>query len=60
VSVMIALRAGRSGVRMPAQAKICHFFKTSRPDLRPSQTPIQWVSRGLFLEIKRPEHEAGH
>jgi hypothetical protein len=32
----------------------------SRPALGPTQPPIQWVTRALFLEVKRPWREADH
>jgi hypothetical protein len=32
----------------------------SRPALRPTQPPIQWVSRTLTPGVKRPEHEVDH
>jgi hypothetical protein len=33
---------------------------SSRPALGPIQPSIQWAPRALFLEIKRPGHEADH
>jgi hypothetical protein len=36
------------------------YFIASRPALRPTQPPIQWVPRALSTGIKRPEREAGH
>jgi hypothetical protein len=50
------LRAGRSGVRVPARAE--NF--SSRPDLGPTQPPNQWVPGSLSLGIKRPGREAYH
>jgi hypothetical protein len=32
----------------------------SRPVLRPTQPPIQWVPGALSLGVKRPGREAGH
>jgi hypothetical protein len=36
------------------------FTAASRPDLRPTQAPIQWVPVALSLGIKRLGREAGH
>jgi hypothetical protein len=37
------------------------FFATaSRPALRPTQPPSQWVSGTLLPGVKRPEREAEH
>jgi hypothetical protein len=36
------------------------FITTSRPALRPTQPPIQWVPGALSLGVKRPEGEADH
>jgi hypothetical protein len=33
---------------------------SSRTALGPTQPPIQWVTRGLSLGVKRPGNEAGH
>jgi hypothetical protein len=44
------LRTGGFGVRTPVRAR---FSAPSRPALRPTQSPAQWV-RGLFPGIKLP------
>jgi hypothetical protein len=37
------------------------FLSTSsRPALRPKQSPIQWVMGAVSLAVKRPEREAEH
>jgi len=37
------LRAGRSGVRIPAGARNISFSKSTRPTVWPTQVPIRWV-----------------
>jgi hypothetical protein len=39
---------------------IFFFYTASRPALRPTQPPIQWVPVVLSPEVKRPESEADH
>jgi hypothetical protein len=36
------------------------FFKTTRMTLRPTQSPLQWVSVTHPPEVKQPEHKADH
>jgi hypothetical protein len=48
------LRAGMSGVRVPAGTGIFLFTTVSRSDLGLTQLPIQWVPGALFLGVKRP------
>jgi hypothetical protein len=36
------------------------FTTASRPVLRPTQPPIQWVPGAISLGVKRPGHEADH
>jgi hypothetical protein len=43
LNIATRLRVGRSGVRMPAGLQICLFFGISRPVVRPTQSPLQWV-----------------
>ena len=44
VSVLTTLRAGRSGVRIPAGAReLLPFQKTSRPAGEPTQPLVQWI-----------------
>jgi hypothetical protein len=38
----------------------CIGRSVSRPALGPTQPPIQWVSGGSFLGVKRPGREADH
>jgi hypothetical protein len=49
-----------TGVRFPKGAGISVFATASRPALRPTHTPIQWVPGGSFPELKRPGREADH
>jgi hypothetical protein len=55
-SIAVRLRAGRSGVRIPARAKDLFFSKT----LEPSQPPSQWVpgfsSGGVGWGVKLNTH----
>jgi hypothetical protein len=44
----------------PGSVKIFFFSMTSRPVLRPSHLPTQWVSGALASRIKRPGREADH
>jgi hypothetical protein len=46
------------GVRVPVGSII--FSTASRPALRPTQPPIQWVTGALSSGIKRPRREADH
>jgi hypothetical protein len=39
---------------------ICLFITVSRPALRPTQSPRQWVARTLSVVVKRPGREADH
>jgi hypothetical protein len=47
-------------VQFLAEAGTFLFFTVSRPALRPTQPPIQWVTGGLPSGVKRPGHEADH
>jgi hypothetical protein len=49
-----------NGTSIPSGGKDFLFSTASRPALRPTQPPSQWVSRTLFLGIKRPGNEAHH
>jgi hypothetical protein len=49
------LRDGRSS---PEKAKSFLFTTASRPDLGPTQPPLQWVLWAISPGIKRPEPEA--
>jgi hypothetical protein len=40
--------------------EIVLFTIASRPALRPTQSPIQWVTGALSLVVKRPRCEADH
>jgi hypothetical protein len=46
------------GVRVPVGSRI--FSKLSRPALRSTQPPIQWVPGALIPGVKRPGREAHH
>jgi hypothetical protein len=48
-----------AGVQFPRD-KIPLFFTTSKPNLGPTQPPIQRVSRALSLAVKRQERESDH
>jgi hypothetical protein len=56
------LRDGRQRGRSstPDRVKDFHFFISSRPDLRPTQTPILQVYGVLSQGLKRPGLEADH
>jgi hypothetical protein len=56
------LRAGRPRGRRssPGRVKNFLFSTSSRPDLGPTQLPIQWVPRALSPGVKRPGSEANH
>jgi hypothetical protein len=49
-----------SRVRFPGGLGIFLFTSASRPDLGPTQPPIQWVPEALSLGVKRPGREADH
>jgi len=55
VSIITRPRAGRPVFGL----EIFQFATASRPALRPTHPPIQWV-RLLFPGVKRPEREADH
>jgi hypothetical protein len=56
------LYPGRPRVRSSSPGKVKNFlfFKSSRPALRSTQPPIQWVPGALSPGIKRPGREAVH
>jgi hypothetical protein len=47
------------GVRVSIGSRIFSFFCISRPALRPTQPPIEWVP-GFPRGVKRPERETDH
>ena len=47
VSIVTKLRAGQSGVRLPAWGKRFFFFKKFRLSLGSTKPPVQWVP-GFF------------
>jgi hypothetical protein len=51
IGIATRLRARRSGVRFPLEARDLFFSKTSRTARGPTQPPIQWVP-GLFPRCK--------
>jgi hypothetical protein len=52
VGIATRLRGGQCEVRNPAQAKI-YFSKMSRPVMRNSQPPAQWIP-SLVTGVKQP------
>jgi hypothetical protein len=54
------LRAGRQRDQSSRPGRVKIFSESSRPALRPTQPPIQWVPWALSLGIKRPGREADH
>jgi hypothetical protein len=48
------------GVRFAVRGKNFYFSMSSRPVLRSTQPPIQWVPGTLSPEVKRQGHEADH
>jgi hypothetical protein len=46
------------GVRVPVESRI--FSTSSRPVLRPTQPPIQWVPGALSSGVKRSGREVDH
>jgi hypothetical protein len=60
-SVRIVMDYGLDGCGFsPSTGKAFLFYMASRPALRLTQPPIQWVLRELSTGIKRPGHEADH
>jgi Ni/Co efflux regulator RcnB len=55
-------RAGRPRGRSssPGREKNFLFFKSSRPALRSTHPPIQWVPGALSPGVKRPGREVDH
>jgi hypothetical protein len=49
-----------SRISSPDRVKNFLFFTSSRPALRPTYFPMQWVPRFLSPEVKRPGPEAYH
>jgi hypothetical protein len=47
------------GVRFPAEARD-FFFEVSRPVLRPSRPPMQWVPGVVSLGVERPGRESDY
>jgi hypothetical protein len=45
---------------IPGNGKVFLFFIASRPALRPTQPPGQWVPGAVSVEVKQPWHEADH
>jgi hypothetical protein len=55
------LRAGRRSRSLsPGRVKNFHFSTSSRPALRSTQPPIQWVPGALSTGVKRSGREADH
>jgi hypothetical protein len=49
-----------AGVQILARARFILFSKASKPALRPTQSPIQWILGPLSLGIKQHGREADH
>jgi hypothetical protein len=49
-----------SGVRFSAGAGIFLFATASRPALRPTQPPVQWIPGAISPVVKLPGREADH
>jgi hypothetical protein len=45
---------------IPGRCREFFLATASRPALRPTQPPIQWVSRALSSRVKQQKHEADH
>jgi transposase len=54
------LRAGWSGVRVPAGLEVLLFTTASRPALGPSRPSIRWTPEARSLGVKRLERQANH
>jgi hypothetical protein len=48
------------GVRVPVGSRMFLFSRSSRPALRSTQPPLQWVPGDLSPEVKRPGREVDH
>jgi hypothetical protein len=59
-SIAVGYRLDDQGFKSQQRLKIFLFTIMSRPALRPTQSTIQWVPRGLSLGIKWLGHEADH
>jgi hypothetical protein len=59
---VVGIATGRSTGRSssPDRVKGILFSKSSRPALRSTQPPIQWVPRALSLGVKRPGRKVDH
>jgi hypothetical protein len=56
----VGLRAGLSGVRIPAGLGISLITTASRTALGPTQPPIKYVTEAPSMDVKRPGREADH
>jgi hypothetical protein len=54
------IRAGWSGVLFPPGAGNFIFITASRPALRPTQPPIQWVPGDVSLGVMQSGCESDH
>jgi hypothetical protein len=59
-SVGVATRPRILGFDSQRKPGIFLFTIAYRTDLGPTQPPIQWVRRDLYLRVKRPRREADH
>lgn len=57
--ILTRLRTGRSGVWIPSGEEIFLLSRMSRPALRTTRAPVQWVQE-FFPRVKRPVRDAHH
>jgi hypothetical protein len=60
VSIVTRLRTGRPKFDSRKRQGLFLLAAASRPDLGPTQPPIQWIPEALSLGLRRPGREAGH
>jgi hypothetical protein len=62
VHSVLLLRDGRPEGRSSSPVNVKNFVLclASRPDMGPTQSPIQWVQEALSPGLQRPERETDH